>query len=348
MGVKLNIWKQRGLTIFGKVLIAKSQGMSNLVYTLSCVECPEKFDKQAQLIINNFIWPKGTNKIKHRTMIGDYDRLGIRSPDVTCMKKALRLAWLARLYEKNHRNFLACSYYDRYGGLKLILRSHFNVDKMYLPLFHKELLQYFQECFDTSKFSGVLWNNKAFEIANQSLYFKEWHEKGILYVRDLLSENQSILSIDDLKQKYNLETVDVMKYNAVRKLTRKWLATPSNLQFLTQTYTVNLDCTIFKYETFLVNIKKAKSREYYNLLISKACEAPTCLLFWEKRGLQNPERVIDSLIIHRKVTKETDLLTLQYKLIHNIIATNKRRTDWKVTNQSKCSYCPETDTLIHS
>ena len=72
MGVKLNIWKQRGLTIFGKVLIAKSQGMSNLVYTLSCVECPEKFDKQAQLIINNFIWPKGTNKIKHRTMIGDY------------------------------------------------------------------------------------------------------------------------------------------------------------------------------------------------------------------------------------------------------------------------------------
>ena len=116
---------------------------------------------------------------------------------------------------------------------------------------------------------------------------------------------------------------------------------------MTQTYTVNLDCTIFKYETFLVNIKKAKSREYYNLLISKACEAPTCLLFWDKRGLQNPERVIDSLIIHRKVTKETDLLTLQYKLIHNIIATNKRKTDWKVANQSRCSYCPETDTLIH-
>ena len=93
--VKFNIWKQRGLIIFGKILIAKSQGISNLVYTLSCVECPEKFDKQAQSIVDNFIWPKGTNKIKHRTMIGDYDKLGIRSPDVTCTKKALRLAWLA-------------------------------------------------------------------------------------------------------------------------------------------------------------------------------------------------------------------------------------------------------------
>ena len=40
-------------------------------------------------------------------------------------------------------------------------------------------------------------------------------------------------------------------------------------------------------------------------------------------------------------------MTLQYKIIHNIIATNKRKTDWKVVNQSKCSYCPEIDTLIH-
>ena len=75
IGVKFNIFKQRGLTIFGKVLIAKSQGISNLVYTLSCVDCPEKYEKQAQLTVNNFIWPKGNNKIKHKTMIGDYDKL---------------------------------------------------------------------------------------------------------------------------------------------------------------------------------------------------------------------------------------------------------------------------------
>ena len=130
-------------------------------------------------------------------------------------------------------------------------------------------------------------------------------------------------------------------------MTRKWLAIPSNRQFLTHTYTVNLNCTTFKHDKFLVNIKKAKSREYYNLLISKVCENPTCLKLWDKEGLENPERVFDSLIIYRKVTKETDLLTLQYKLIHNIIATNKRKTDWKVANQSRCSYCPEIDTLIH-
>ena len=154
MEVRFNMWKQRRLTIFGKILIAKSQGISNLVYTLSCVQCPEKYEKQAQSTLNNFIWPKGRNKIKHKTMIGDYDKLGIRSPDITCMKKALRLAWLARLYENNHRNFLACSYYDRYGGLKVILKSHYNVDKMYLPLFYKELLQYFQECFDKRNSPG--------------------------------------------------------------------------------------------------------------------------------------------------------------------------------------------------
>ena len=138
-----------------------------------------------------------------------------------------------------------------------------------------------------------------------------------------------------------------MKFNAVCTMTRKWLAIPSNRQFLTQTYTVNLNSPLFKYEKFLINIKTAKSREYYNLFISKNCEIPTCLKLWDKEGFENPERVFESLIIHRKVTKETDLLTVQYKTIHNIIATNNRKTDWKISNQSRCFFCPEIDTLIH-
>ena len=122
-------------------------------------------------------------------------------------------------------------------------------------MFYKELLQYFQKYFETSK---LLRNNNAFEIAIQSLYFKEWHEKLTLYIRDLFSDLLSLFRVDDLKRKYNLETVDVMKYNAVSKLTCKWLATPSNPQYLTHTYTVNFNCTIFKYETCLVNSIKAK------------------------------------------------------------------------------------------
>ena len=71
----LNIWSQRSLTIIGKTLITKSVGLSNLVYSFSCISSHDSDLKQAQTIINRFIWSTGNaNKIKHSTMIGDYDR----------------------------------------------------------------------------------------------------------------------------------------------------------------------------------------------------------------------------------------------------------------------------------
>ena len=65
----LTIWKQRRLTIIGKVLVAKSMGMSNLIYSISCVECPEAELQEAQRQLNRFIWADKPNKIQYNTMI---------------------------------------------------------------------------------------------------------------------------------------------------------------------------------------------------------------------------------------------------------------------------------------
>ena len=83
---KLNIWSQRGLTLLGKTLIAKSIGVSNLVYSMSCVPSDEKILSTAQRCVNNFIWSGKPSKIKHTTMIGSYSKGGIKSPDLITMK----------------------------------------------------------------------------------------------------------------------------------------------------------------------------------------------------------------------------------------------------------------------
>ena len=90
MITNLTIWKQRGLTIIGKV--AKSMGMSNLICSISCLECPEAELQEAQRQLNRSIWADKPNKIQHNTMIGPYEMGGIRAPDVFLMKKSLRLA----------------------------------------------------------------------------------------------------------------------------------------------------------------------------------------------------------------------------------------------------------------
>ena len=47
------------------------------------------------------------------------------------------------------------------------------------------------------------------------------------------------------------------------------------------------------------------------------------------------------------VTKDTRLLSLQFKICHNIIATNKRKKDWKIVESEICDFCTQTDTMVH-
>ena len=61
MQTRLNMWSQRGLTLFGKVLITKSMGISNLIYTLSTISVNDIHLVRAQkLIINNSFLKRNT------------------------------------------------------------------------------------------------------------------------------------------------------------------------------------------------------------------------------------------------------------------------------------------------
>ena len=97
---QMNIWSQRGLTLMGKVLISKSMGISNLIYSMTCLQSQDNVLENAPKIINHFIWNNKPSKIKHKTLIGNYDQGGIRAPDIFTFRQSLRLAWLSRLWYK--------------------------------------------------------------------------------------------------------------------------------------------------------------------------------------------------------------------------------------------------------
>ena len=86
MATRLKIWSQCNLLLIGKVNIANSMGKSNLIYSLNCVQCKESHLKEAQSIVNKFIWSKKPSKIKHWSLAADYDAAGINSPDMITMQ----------------------------------------------------------------------------------------------------------------------------------------------------------------------------------------------------------------------------------------------------------------------
>ena len=46
------------------------------------------------------------------------------------------------------------------------------------------------------------------------------------------------------------------------------------------------------------------------------------------------------------MTREAFLLALQTKIVHNVLATNKQKKVWKITEIDKCNKCNKQDTII--
>ena len=101
---KLDLWKARNLTLFGKVLIIKSLGLSQTVYAASNVNVPNEIKYTIKNKLFGFLWNNKKDKIKRECIYQDYDKGGIRMTDVDVRIKALRLAWIPRLLNPDSHN----------------------------------------------------------------------------------------------------------------------------------------------------------------------------------------------------------------------------------------------------
>ena len=84
---KLDLWKARSLTLFGKVLIIKSLGLSQIAYAASNVNVPNETIYTIEKKIFGFLWNNKKDKIKRESIYQDYDKGGIRMTDVDVMIK---------------------------------------------------------------------------------------------------------------------------------------------------------------------------------------------------------------------------------------------------------------------
>ena len=98
----LNSWKRRNLTLYGKINIAKTFGLSKLIYNASVLVIPENFNKEIEKLIFNFIWDGKPAKIKKSTIIGERKHGGLKMTDFDIMNKALKVAWIPRLQTRTH------------------------------------------------------------------------------------------------------------------------------------------------------------------------------------------------------------------------------------------------------
>ena len=100
METKLNIWLSRDLTLFGRTLLAKSLGLSQLIYTASMLPVPESVIQQTQSKLFAFLWKHKRDKIKRQVLVHPLSKGGLGVPCFRTAVKALRLSWIWKAIPK--------------------------------------------------------------------------------------------------------------------------------------------------------------------------------------------------------------------------------------------------------
>lgn len=97
--------------------------------------------------------------MKRQLMYQNYDKGGLRVPNVDVMIKSLRLAWIPRLLSNDEKwsvvwKIIPNHYFDSYGGLNFLLRCNYDLkflEQTSMPQFYKSMLQFFNELNSPTK-----------------------------------------------------------------------------------------------------------------------------------------------------------------------------------------------------
>ena len=96
----LNTWKQRWLSLAGKIQTFKSLIASKPVYIATKKSTPRFVLEELQALHKDFIWGGRRPKIKHSTLIGSYEKGGFKDIDITSKSKSLKGIWIENFWMK--------------------------------------------------------------------------------------------------------------------------------------------------------------------------------------------------------------------------------------------------------
>jgi len=199
----LNIWKNRKLTLIGKINIVKTLALSKLIFNSSNLNLSKNLSDTITSMIFNFIWQGKPPKIERMTIVGEKNKGRLKMVDFEVMNTALKFAWVKRICQNSDSSWktLIAHFFREHGGLSFLLNCRYDVKLLNLndvPPFYQAILKCWQENKpiiledNTHKQNKIIWNNKNI-LDKHMIYLKQWHRTGIMYTNDMLDENFNFL-----------------------------------------------------------------------------------------------------------------------------------------------------------
>ena len=349
----LSLWSKRYLTLFGKVTIIKTFGISQFIYVMKSVGLNKPVLDKINKMLYSFIWGKDFKnintfeKIRRTTLCKDIEEGGLSMIDMIDMQNTFYIKWALKLYTQCQQRWAALpmNLLRLVGGETVFLcdvnvksfRGYENIKSE----FWKEVIRKWLELEGSKLILGTedlnikhmpICNNKNVTYKGKTIYIPEIISKGIICIRDFLEEEQSLISFENLVYKIGGYPKIILHHKLI---CNSLIGDKYTNQEETDTHSKEAALQAFNSSNNVLRklIKKVDNRED----VGHA--------FWNRKFQEDVlPRYAESILS----TKEIKLKELLFKIYHNIYPTKVQLEKMKKEDNNKCDYCGEIDFIEHA
>jgi len=343
-----NIWRTRGLTLTGKILLAKTLGFSKFLYLASVITIPEEIVQRIISLTFKFIWGNSVDKVKRDLMYKSFALGGQNMMDFRAMQKALHIKWLQRYLDSKWASwksifkhfakkwgdgFLLSCNFDKKELREGFSEFYFNALCCWNEIMHEDLES------PASLGNLYVWNNKNIKINGHTVFCKELMQAGLWSIRDIYNDNRELVSFEVWKDRGVPSKLNLTYLGIISAIPQQWKkVVKQNIVYIKDELGSDLG-TAINLEGILYPITTCKSKIFYNKLLSKVSVVTKAKIKYTRMFNIQEERWKNIYLLPRKTVISNKVKDFQYKILQRYLCTNVLLHKIGIKQDSKCSLC---------
>ena len=342
----LNWWLSRNLTLIGRIQIVKTFIISQFLYVTNVLDMPDKYIKEVNSLIRNFVWRSKKSKLSQAVMCKEKIDGGLKMPDFNIMLKVSQIKWMTKLMA--HKKSMCWKIFNEYlhqchiKNVDVFTKSDFDISwickKDTMPQFYVSVLKHWRDNVQTNTpKKAMLWYNRRIKMNGKPIYDEEFCKAGILYVNDVLDDSGKPLSFASCSEK------GIGRH--------KWLDWLSLTQCVKKSGVHKSMKDNCNQHTCIEenNLSKMSSKSIYSNLLKDHYDN-TVVKPGISKYLDSCENIEWDHVYQRiySCTISSKLQEFQFKFLHDILVNNYWLYKWKISESNQCMLCNDAvDTIDH-
>ena len=358
----MSAWKNRPISLAGKIAIIKSLVTSKLTYCQSVLASPnQEYWKEIETLLYNFINNGQTDKIKRNTLIGAVEDGGFKMIDVQSQNTAAKIRWMTRLINNEGiwKEYILQKI--KMEPIKLLrcnikyedLPFKFNKDSLWDEVWQKWCgINYEDNIEDEERILNQhIWYNSHIKINHKVVWKEKWSKQGISWMTDLIMEDdrrhRRFKTIEEITAKLGFQISHLEYRGLLHSIPSEWKKKIFNNNDREQEEDEEQD-DYKLIDRMLDSATPAKL--IYNMLVKKKTVMPSIALMKWKRDLNlmvEDSTLIKQSMFQGKLTQNNKIRSFNYKFLLRSVPYESRLHKMTIKPSPLCQNCNVEESLLH-